>query len=172
MRPSFSTMVKNFPYARQYHRSDFIWDQLGGKLKELHDSNKALYYNTCALRMSWDLNNSGIQIPSGNTYKGADQRNYFISVDKLNSYLQKIWGRPDIIWQGDIRPKVDELTLKKQQREKILKHKGLIHFSADGHRSQSEFGASGHLDLWNGKECIDEEYFGKYISAVRLWKLP
>ena len=174
MRPSFSTMVKNFPYAKMYHsNTDFIWNKVGGKLKELHNTDTELYHNTCALRMSWALNDSGVPIPPlGNTFKGADNRNYFISVDKLYAYLEKTWGKPDIIWQGDIKPKVDESTLIGQQHKKILNQQGLIHFSADGHRSAKEFGASGHLDLWNRTAGIDEEFFGNYISAIRLWILP
>ena len=48
--------------------------------------------NSCAIRLSYALNEAGIIIPSVNgTYKGSDGRNYFIKAIDVANYLKKYY---------------------------------------------------------------------------------
>lgn len=58
---------------------------------------KQKWGNTCAVRMSYILNQSGLIIPSmpGQTVSGADKRQYFFRVDNLIAFLkQRLGGNP------------------------------------------------------------------------------
>ena len=73
----------------------------GGPLKDWYDKNPEALGNTCALRLSVALNESGNPIPAGTgTYKGKDGKNYFISVKNMSNYLTKTFGQPTILQSG------------------------------------------------------------------------
>ncbi len=55
--------------------------------------------NTCAVRMSYILNEAGLIIPKipGQTVSGADKRQYFFRVRNLITFLQQRWGKPEVV---------------------------------------------------------------------------
>lgn len=57
--------------------------------------------NTCAVRLSYILNQSGMPIPHipGQTVSGADKRWYFFRVKDVIAFLKQQWGQPDSILQ-------------------------------------------------------------------------
>lgn len=72
---------------------------IGGKMAENITAPGSQWANTCAVRMSYILNQSGVIIPFeyNKTVSGADKRWYFHYVRDLISFLGKRWGKPDII---------------------------------------------------------------------------
>lgn len=60
---------------------------------------KQQWKNTCAVRMSYILNQSGMLIPSlpGQTVSGADGRQYFFRVRQLIPFLASQWGPAEIV---------------------------------------------------------------------------
>jgi hypothetical protein len=55
--------------------------------------------NTCAVRMSYILNYSGVHIPALGikTASGSDKKNYFYRVPDVIDFLARQWGKPDLI---------------------------------------------------------------------------
>lgn len=58
---------------------------------------KQRWENTCAVRMSYILNYSGLLIPRavGQTVSGADKRWYYFRVPRLIEFLKQQWGQAD-----------------------------------------------------------------------------
>lgn len=54
-------------------------------------SKPTQFGNTCAAKLSYALNYSGFEIPDNTpyTYKGKDNKNYFINAAKMTEYLKK-----------------------------------------------------------------------------------
>ncbi|WP_231654746.1 T6SS effector amidase Tae4 family protein [Ralstonia solanacearum] len=55
--------------------------------------------NTCAARMGYIFNQSGVTIPSrpGQTVPGAEKRQYCFRVRNLIAFLEQRWGKPEIV---------------------------------------------------------------------------
>lgn len=102
--------------------------------------------NTCAVRMSYILNQSGMQIPriNGQTASGEDNKQYFFRVHDLIRFLKFRWGRPDIVKYPPSGG--GELSGKK----------GVILFEVSGWSD-----ARGHATLFNGLTCYDQCYFNE-----------
>jgi hypothetical protein len=117
--------------------------------------------NTCAVRISFILNQSGLHIPAipGKTKKGADHRNYFYRVKDVIAFLKTHWGQPEsVAW-----PLAGSNALAGR--------KGIILFEVHGWLD-----ASGHATLFNGVSCYDHCYFNepgaKYrTSRANFWVL-
>jgi hypothetical protein len=123
---------------------------------------KQKWGNTCAVRMSYILNQSGLTIPSilGQTVFGADKRQYFFRVDDLIAFLKARWGKPEIVKY----PPSDGGSLKNK--------KGLILFEISGWSD-----ARGHATLFNGSTCYDHCYFNEpsvnyRTDRANFWSLP
>lgn len=100
---SISTIRKiweAYPKIKDYKSHYEMYDLVGGELAKWHTAiltdndkkNDNDLNNTCALRMSRALNYSGFEIPEikEETYKGGDNKNYFIRVALLKKYLTEI----------------------------------------------------------------------------------
>lgn len=119
--------------------------------------------NTCAVRMSYILNQSGLPIPAvpGKTVSGADKKNYFFRVPDVINFLTQRWGKPDLI-----------IAYPPPGGGPLAGKKGLILFEISGWND-----ASGHATLWNGAMCYDHCYFNepgvKYrTDRANFWSLP
>lgn len=119
--------------------------------------------NTCTVRMSYILNESGLLLPhvTGETVSGAEGRWYFFRVHNLIDYLERSWGRPDIV-VNDPPSGGGELAGKK----------GIVLFKVSGWKD-----ATGHATLWNGDRCYDHCYFNKedtyyHTDSANYWTLP
>src|SRR5687768_18496413 len=78
-----------------------VADVIGGKVAaNINNPDPTLrWVNTCAVRMSYILNQSGVAIPqlSVKTVSGADKRWYFYRVGDLISFLRGRWGQPEVV---------------------------------------------------------------------------
>jgi len=107
-----------------------LFKMIGGDLYKEYLKNPKFYQDTCAIRLSYALNESGVlTIPSpaeyNATFSGSNGKFYFIKADAMTTYLSKpqVWGNP--------------ILLKNNQ---ILKN---------GVYTQSRFsaGTTGHIDI-------------------------
>ena len=109
--------------------------------------------NTCAVRMSYILNQSGIPIPHvGNkTVSGADKRWYFYRVKDVIDFLMLRWGKPDLV-----------VPHPPSNSGQFAGKKGIILFEVSGWPD-----AGGHATLWNGILCYDHCYFNEPGATYR-----
>jgi len=110
-----------------------------------------MFPNACAIRMSYILQNNGVQVPShgfGATSGGGDKLRYLFRVKDIENFIPHIWGKPN-------------LTLSNLQNGNEIKGKtGVLIFTISGWGD-----ASGHVTLWNGKRCYDSCYFQEDLMA-------
>lgn len=121
---------------------------IGGYVEKNINSSDASqrWNNTCAVRMSYILNQAGLKIPriSGQTVSGADKQQYFFRVINLIRFLEQRWGKADIVKY----PPTGGGTLAGK--------KGVILFEVSGWSD-----AQGHATLFNGNTCYDHCYFNE-----------
>lgn len=157
-RPSWADMIKYYPDGRVDDTS--LYNQkIGGGFVNLY--NHPGYKNTCACRMSYALNRSGIQLQQkgGGTLKGGDGYWYWMRVQELAPELKRRFKGYD-----------EELTLKlipanlidddeamkplfkervRQAQEfldtKLAGRNGIVVFDVTGWPD-----ATGHFTLWDG----------------------
>lgn len=113
---------------------------------------KQRWNNTCAVRISYVLNQGGMQIPRipGQTVSGGDGRQYFFRVKNLIGFLKQRWGEAEIVKY----PPSGGGTLAGK--------KGLILFEISGWSD-----AQGHATLFNGSTCYDHCYFNELEANYR-----
>jgi len=153
--PDFDTLRKNYPDGDP----DSVKAEIGGNVDARWISN------TCAIRMSRALNYSGVAIPSKfaglSVVSGKDGRWYAYRMRELKKWIELTFGKPDI---AQTKPASGSIN-----RSSFAQHHGIVAF--DIHFDD----ASGHLDLWDGKNYIHEsadprDYFTLATSVV-LWDL-
>lgn len=135
---------------------------IGGDVAaNIHDKANP-WTNTCAVRMSYILNQSGVTIPAepGKTKKGAGKQNYFYRVKDVSAFLRHRWGAPEIV------------AYPPGGGGSLVGRKGIVLFEVQGWSN-----ASGHATLFNGVACYDHCYFDEPGVAYRtsqadFWVLP
>jgi len=137
---------------------------IGGRVADnINNPNpEQRWNNTCAVRMSYILNHSGLVIPkiSGQTVSGADHRQYFYRVRDLIAFLKQRWGNPETV------------NYPPSGGGTLAGKKGLILFEISGWSD-----AQGHATLFNGNACYDECYFNEpeanySTTRANFWSLP
>jgi hypothetical protein len=142
------------------HPAERVAQVIGGTVEVNVRHPSQPWENTCAVRMSYILNQTGVLVPatSGKTVTGKDKLNYFFRVGDLIDFLRRRWGAPEVIqyppsgaWAGQ---------------------KGLILFEVQGWSN-----ARGHATLFNGTSCYDHCYFNEreatyQTTKAHFWKLP
>eukprot|EP01147_Barroeca_monosierra_P002333 gene2333-8058_t len=147
--PPFKKMWQNFPAGS----SEQVKNDIGGRV------DAAWIGNTCSIRLSRALNYSGHPIVRDraglNTVSGADAKWYGYRVREMEKYLRATYGKPDI-----------EVSAKgtSDLRAAVLGHRGVIMFDVSGWED-----ATGHVDMWDGKNIRYSEYFDQ-AKRVCLWK--
>lgn len=123
---------------------------------------KQRWSNTCAVRMSYILNESGFAIPGlpGQTVSGADKRQYFFRVKDLIAFLRQRWGQPEVV------------SYPPSGGGALAGKRGLVLFEVSGWTD-----AAGHATLFDGKTCYDHCYFNEPEARYRtdranFWSLP
>lgn len=118
--------------------------------------------NTCAVRMSYILNECGVLIPfkSTQTVSGADKRWYFFRVKDVIAFLKKAWGATRF-----------RAEISASRRGPLAGKNGLILFEVSGWSD-----ARGHATLFNGSSCYDHCYFNDpnvtYVTdRANFWSL-
>lgn len=152
--PTFQELWDNYPMNSGAYLNDKIWNAVGGKVKQNHDSNPAAFANSCTIRMSKAFNDAGYNIPfmKGQTISGADGNWYYYRVKNFDTYVTGLLGAPDITG-------TDISSFQGQ--------KGIIEFQVTGWGD-----ASGHFTLWDGSTTALGEYWNNPgLTNVKLWKL-
>lgn len=143
---SFETLRRNYPYPETLSATE-LFDELGWSKEEF--IKKPEFKNTCAVRMSYCLVRSGINIQGGfNILKGKHKgKRIETSQKKLTEYmrrsLQAHIGTPSKFNKSD---KNNFLTKGK---------KGIMSFMEISGYSDASGNASGHIDLiWTEKNSL------------------
>lgn len=164
--PSFNDFDASYPKLDGGKMpSDQVFNLIGGNVLSL--ANLHGYTNACAARVSRALNYSGISIPNiqGITFKGADNKYYFLGAKNLFEWMKKTFGAPDI-----------------SLNESEVGTGGFGFFtSANGDKGiyimipnyPAQFGASGHADIFNGSTFNAGGYLNPAggLHSANLWKL-
>jgi hypothetical protein len=152
------------PFVAAWAASQRIYDpvnpgtkvarMVGGYVeKNINNPNpQERWSNTCAVRMSYILNYSGMALPRipEQTVSGADKRQYFFRVKDLIAFLERHWGKPQIV------------KYPPSGGGALAGRKGLILFEVSGWLD-----AQGHATLWNGSACYDHCYFNEPAATYR-----
>jgi hypothetical protein len=143
-----------------------VADVIGGKVAQNIKPPGApgSWENTCAVRISYILNETGVLIPfvsARETTSGADRRWYFHYVYSVINFLKKTWGEPDTI-----------VPFPASGGGPLKGKKGIILFEIAGWGD-----AKGHATLWNGSQCYDHCYFNESganykTDRANFWSLP
>jgi len=156
--PEWTLLLKNFPNKS----AGEVFTEIGGKVKLNYDIG--VFKNACATRISKALNYSGNnhKIPFFKTKDGngndviqvssGGMKNWYIyRVKVIAKYLEEKYGPGKLI---------NTVSYKKELAGK----KGIIVFEVSGWTD-----ATGHADLWNGKNCIGSDY-GSKASKILFWE--
>ncbi|KPE51752.1 T6SS effector amidase Tae4 family protein [Chryseobacterium indologenes] len=118
----------------------------------MKDRWKSLFgENTCAIKLSWALNNAGYYIPEHTTSNKRStwtgninsKHQYILSADEMGTYLKQKLGTPTLKSDGPIKSD-DELDTFIAETKKWKSYGGIIYL--DSHNYE-EYGATGHVDL-------------------------
>jgi hypothetical protein len=134
---------------------------IGGRFKELHKN--AAYQNTCAVRMSYALNRSGLKLSAppgtGGSIVGGDGYLYWIRVSDLKPFLIKRFRGADEELRLPVIPAAligDTGAMGMQFKERVRLAKAWLDSRLTGRNGIVVFdvagwgNASGHFTLWNG----------------------
>lgn len=173
--PSWSAFNSAFPKKNGNHMpSSEVYQLVGGQLYSNHLANQPAYSNACAIRVSRALNYSGVVVPNipGQTEKGADNKNYFISAANLNAWMKKVFGNPTNHFTG-IQGGAQGVNFPA-----LLANKKGIYIMIPKYPA---YFASGHADIWNGISCNSSCYFNieqtlpngnsQGVAYINLWQL-
>ncbi|MDR3214587.1 MAG: type VI secretion system amidase effector protein Tae4 [Azoarcus sp.] len=144
---------------------------IGGKVKLNIDQRT--FPNACPIRMSYVLNHTGFPVNKNlvpldgdgrlQVSSGADSLWYIFRVKALRSYLQTVFGDPDI-----------ELQTPPIVASALPGEKGIVIITGSGWDD-----AAGHATLFDGSSCSDICHFagdpenGTFTpTKAVLWRLP
>ncbi len=182
--PTFADLRRNFPYKTAAQAApgalvkgnkdlvQYIGGQLEKRLSAIYPDLDLM--NTCAIRLSYCLNQSGFpirQLGGVRTIMGGDNKLYTISADEMITYMKAKFGTPKKIWDGRKQGNQRWLDAVKTPTQ------GLIGYDWQGRFA--DFGASGHVDI--GKitgsgaslsisEFGTNSYFKEGAMIVFMWE--
>ncbi len=156
-----------------------VYNLVGGEPKAMRDAvlndnnpiNDHDFDNACALRTSRALNYSGVIIPNipGKTFKGADNKFYFLGARNLYNWMIKTFPPND----------ANSVVLNQQQGgingmnfQSLLSNKQRIYILIPNNPAISGFGASGHAGIYTTPD-LTHYYFGAKggVKSITLWIL-
>jgi hypothetical protein len=159
-RPSWADMKKHYP-DKNVPTPELYDQKIGGNFKKIYLSKA--YANTCAVRMSYALNRSGLKLgiaPSNNGNRvGGDGFNYWLRVQDVKGELMKRFKGTDEELVLKLAPKSvigDQEALDAAYGErweaaqdfidnKLAGRNGIVVFETRGYLN-----ATGHFTLWDG----------------------
>ncbi len=150
--PSFAEMVKAYPNQAT---PEEVFQLIGGKVEQNH------FANSCVVRISRALNYAGRPIhrgPRALTVSGADHKWYAFRVAEFDGYMRHEFGPPQVEASGPESGPTPRTAF-------VLK-RGVMAFRVKGWSN-----ATGHFDLWDGLNCVHEDYFQR-ANHVSLWTAP
>lgn len=167
-KPNYFDVYNNYP------KNDYGYDleipevanRIGGEVKLQYDQGNIS--NACAIRVSFALNHSGINIPevTGKTWKGSDGKNYFRMASDLFKFLNDTFDEPNL-HKTSAEGGKDGLKFPSLLRG--FQNRGIYIMRP---KPNGGMQASGHATLWGGADCIGgKNYFG-VAQDVYIWILP
>lgn len=154
-RPSWKDMEKNYP-GESIESKDF-YPMVGKEYVNSVRRDPDNYENTCAARMSYALNRSGLKLPralKGGDIKGDDGYYYWLRVADLREKLKGQFGAADnmlVHRMLEKKPTEEQLKARVDKAKGFIKDisskKGIVVFEVTGWNN-----ASGHFTLWNGQD--------------------
>lgn len=171
-KPSYDDFFIGYPLHTdtRYDSPTNMYNAVGGQPLAIFNSSGN--GNTCALRVSFALNESGVNIPNipGKTFKGADNKYYFLGAANLLAWMKKTFGTPT----GSNYLTGTQGGLNGVNFPTLLSGKKGIYCMIPN--STSGFGASGHIDiLYPNTTCDGGCYFDAQIGGVKeifIFELP
>lgn len=144
MPVSYSTLSSNFAKIKGIDIPT-VGSTIGGKVQQ--NINAGIFKNTCAIRLSYAFNYSGIPISKldGAVSSGGDKKWYLYRVSDMISFVKKTVGKAPI---------------KGKSKKDFIGKKGIIIFTGCGWTD-----ASGHVDLFDGKNVEGLDYFARCTNA-------
>ncbi|MGK0387620.1 MAG: hypothetical protein ACI94Y_000346 [Maribacter sp.] len=126
--------------------ADDIYSLVGGEVLQARIDYPIRTKNTCALKVSIGLNNSGIDIPNipKETLSGKNGKYYFLNVKVLS-----IWMRSTFPNFEEYKHNIDYTNVSSIYK-KIDERKGIIICS---YIYNDESQVSGHSDIYIGNRC-------------------
>ena len=161
--PSYTNF--NNAYPKNMSGTD-VFQLVGGNINSMAIANG--WVNACATRVSRALNYSGVSIPNipGKTFKGGDNKYYFVSAANLYRWMIGTFGQPTISLSGT-QAHTDGSGFFTQANGQ----KGIYILIPN---YPALFGASGHADIFDGQDFDGHGYFNASggVHSVNLWVLP
>ena len=158
VRPSWKDMLANYP--GEAIKSEDFYAMVSDEWSKNYKKNPLSWANTCAGRMSYALNHSGLDLdkaPKAGSFQGKDGKNYWFRVADLKKYLKSRFKAGDVeyslktlslnVTQDIFNKRVSEV--KTNLLEKINGKHGIIVFEVAGWGD-----ASGHFTLWDGNNLV------------------
>ncbi|GAA5787401.1 type VI secretion system amidase effector protein Tae4 [Chitiniphilus shinanonensis] len=160
-RPRFNDVWNAYPVGMS---APDAYKMVGGNVYEHYLEKPDRYANACALRLSRAFNYGGLTIQRGpGAYKlrGGDGKAYIMRVSDMLPFVKQQFGTPDLTIRGSAQSQMAQLAGKK----------GIVNFAVSGWND-----ATGHVTLWNGRDCGDHCYFvhdqpGVTTTEVLYWEL-
>jgi hypothetical protein len=153
-------MQQNYP-ASSVTTPTLYDNQIGGKFVKLYAQPG--YENSCAVRMSYALNRSGLALPkaadAGASIQGGDGYWYWLRVADLKAELARRFNGADEELALTVIPKTllkDDAALAMQLKERVRQGQEFIDTRLAGKNGIVVFevsgwgDASGHFTLWDG----------------------
>lgn len=160
-RPSWADMSRHYP-DKNVTTDDLYDNRIGGRFRRLYEH--PAYQNTCAVRMSYALNRSGLRMgpapSSGGGITGGDGYLYWIRVTDLKAHLSRQFKGADEeltlpVIPASMTNDVPAMQEKYKERRRLAQawldtrlagRNGIVVFNVTGWGD-----ASGHFTLWDGK---------------------
>lgn len=152
-RPSFATAwAASQRIYNPGNSGERVANVVGGAVAANIRDKTNPWRNTCAVRMSYILSQSGLSIPAipGKTKKGGDDRNYFFRVRDVITFLSAQWGTAEVV------------AYPPSGGGALAGKKGVVLFDVQGWGD-----ASGHATLFDGTGCYDHCYFNEPGATYR-----
>jgi hypothetical protein len=159
-RPAWADMHKHYP-SKAIATPVLYDNMIGGRF--VHAYDQPAYKNTCAVRMSYALNRSGLKLAEhpdeGASIKGGDGYIYWIRVSNLKKLLIERFKGADEELHLPVIAKAtldDDAALRTQTQERIRQAKAWLASKLNGRNGIVVFDvagwgdASGHFTLWDG----------------------
>ena len=156
--PKWKTLKLHYPALD----AGTVFKNIGGKVELNYDIG--VFSNACATRVSKALNGSGgVHIiphfkevsPNGKmesqVSSGKNKQWYIFRLKMLVKHLKSRYGEPE-----EYKPT--------EYKDKLKDRKGIIVYEVTGWTD-----ATGHADLWNGKNALWQEYSG-VANKVLFWE--
>lgn len=168
--PSFNDYNNAFPKKNGgYMPATEVYQLVGGQLYNSHLANPTAYSNACAIRVSRALNYSGVTIPeiAGQTEKGSDNKNYFLSARNLSAWMEKTFGTPT----GTNRITGAQGGTNGENFPALMDNKSGIYIIINAYPGQA--GYTGHADILDNGSCNGGCYLSPSggVAYINIWPL-